>query len=225
MELTKRKDKDKSRQKEGEDAAKSRLDLFNKVVSKAKSKDIVIGMDHESPSSYYASDGYVKSEYKDFEKKVKANPEKYGPSVDEALRRKQGGTEILDALKKGKGRIGVHTEDKGIPSSVAHELGHAIDQTEGGVGSKIRNSIDIMDKRSLPTSAVTGLLSGINSERLARKGKKEGLIPKHSSWAVPVLMNTPTLINEAVASRKGYKVLKEVEATGGGKNRTRKADL
>lgn len=207
-----------SSSKESKDALANGLGLYNKVKDESNSRGIVATMNpemfHEEKTHYDPNKSVRKSYHKAVED-IKNHPQYRGEPIDELISGniEGGGKQLFEAYKNGKGKIGINEEDVGRPSAIAHELGHAIDQTEGGVGSKFRNSIDIMDKRSLPTSAVTGLLSGINSERLARKGKKEGLIPKHSSWAVPVLMNTPTLINEAVASRKGYKVLKEVGAT------------
>lgn len=212
--------KDPSFEKEGEDAHNTRSELFNKVKDVANSKGVVVSQNSPRSrvkGSHYMNDDLVKKSYKSTVKYQRdSDPDKYKDKSDDEVVRslvEEGGPKLADAYKNGKGKIGLNPEDIGHPSAISHELGHAIDQTEGGVGSKVRNSMTSIGGYSSPTSAVTGLLSGINSERLARKGKKEGLISKHSSWAVPVLMNTPTLINEAVASRKGYKVLKDAGAT------------
>lgn len=210
-----------SSSKESKDALANGLGLYNKVKDESNSRGIVATMNPEmfrDEKTHYESPRSVRKSYHKILKDAKSHPEYSKKSIDElneliSSDTRAGGKQLFEAYKNGKGKIGINEEDVGRPSAIAHELGHAIDQTEGGVGSKIRNTIDIVDKGSSSTSAVTGLLSGINSERLSRKGKKEGLISKHSSWAVPVLMNTPTLINEAVASRKGYKVLKDVGAT------------
>lgn len=207
-----------SSSRESKDALANGLGLYNKVKDESNSRGIVATMNPEmfrEEKTHYDPNKSVRKSYHKAVEDIKNHPQYRGEPIDELISGniEGGGKQLFEAYKNGKGKIGINEEDVGRPSAIAHELGHAIDQTEGGVGSKIRNSMDSVDKAALPTSATTGLLSGINSERLARKGKKEGLISKHSSWAVPVLMNTPILINEAVASRKGYKVLKDAGAT------------
>jgi hypothetical protein len=105
----------------------------------------------------------------------------------------------------------------GDASVLAHELGHAQffdkSRSKNIVGIAAHRLHRVSDLSKSGISFVNGLHSGINSERLRSKGKRESTWNKVKSVAIPAALMTPELIREGVASLKGLKMMKQAGAS------------
>lgn len=109
---------------------------------------------------------------------------------------------------------------------LSHEFGHAEYLSKHGSGGKIGRAINnvaanlegyVRNKRinnKIVRSGffLNGLHSGYKSEKKKEEGKKPGAFTKYKSIIAPIAMNLPILAAEGLASRKGYKLMKEAGA-------------
>lgn len=129
------------------------------------------------------------------------------------------------SLHKEVGKSGDYIRTGNSGEIFAHELGHSQYYKKGrakGVEGAIGRG---MHKASVPgrvlgsnplgmaASFANGYHSGKKSKKLEREGKKESAWNKHKSWAVPAAIMAPVVISEGMASRKGYKMLKQAGAS------------
>ena len=114
--------------------------------------------------------------------------------------------------------VGIFTGEKAPASALAHELGHAEYMGYKGKGGKVGRFLHKISPRmdELPNSLgantahfINGLHSGYVKEKNKDKGKKTNIITKYKSVAAPLLLSVPTLATEAMASKKGMKLLRE----------------
>ena len=59
---------------------------------------------------------------------------------------------------------------------------------------------------------VSGIISGNEKYKAEKEGREENKAIRHSSYLTPLVFNTPKLISEAAASKKGLELLKEAGA-------------
>lgn len=106
----------------------------------------------------------------------------------------------------------LHLNPRAKASTIAHELGHAqhwngrsknpITNLNARVDAVMRDSKLI--KKSGGLGLVNGFASGFKEGKTGEKDKKGAII----SYAIPTALNTPMLLEEADASRRGIKMLK-----------------
>lgn len=102
-------------------------------------------------------------------------------------------------------------------STLSHELGHASSLKGNSVSNKVGRALHkgysniIIPGENLidGVSLLNSMRSGIHSARQERKGKKEGLLSKHSTWLLPALKNGIRIGAEYDATRNGLKLLKK----------------
>lgn len=112
----------------------------------------------------------------------------------------------------GAGEDILHLSPKVKASTIAHELGHAqhwngrsknpITNLNARVDAYTRDSKLIKNSGGL--GLATGFASGFKEGKTGKKDKKGAII----SYAIPTALNTPMLLEEADASRRGIKMLK-----------------
>lgn len=101
--------------------------------------------------------------------------------------------------------------------TLSHELGHASSVKGNSVSNKVGRilhkgrlgMLNIGDGLLDNAALLNSVRSGIHSARQERKGKKEGLLSKHSTWILPTLKHGIILGSEYDATRNGLKLLKK----------------
>jgi len=124
---------------------------------------------------------------------------------------------ILDTLTAQTGpatiKNAIYASGSKTPEIIAHEVGH----------NRFMNGLDgktgqIIHKLMVPSKSAAGILgptagiiSGVRRANIEDKGLEESKLNKHAAWAVPALLQLPTLAGETAASLNG---LKKLEALG-----------
>lgn len=107
-------------------------------------------------------------------------------------------------------------------TAAAHEIGHTKFQRSkvGGLLHKVQRETK-SPISSGDLGAAVGLVTGARSEKLKREGRKEGFLSKNAHWMIPVVANTPKLIEEGSSSTIGLNELKKVGVKGSRLGRSR----
>ena len=116
-------------------------------------------------------------------------------------------TEFLKGMKRG------HHKNATV---LAHELGHA--EHENGRSNKLLElNAKIQGKtrnsKIVKSSGALGLAAGFASGYHEGKNGESSTISKIAPYLIPATLNAPHLIEEADASRRGIKMLKEAGAS------------
>lgn len=107
-------------------------------------------------------------------------------------------------------------------TAAAHEIDHTKFQRSkvGGLLHKVQRETK-SPISSGDLGAAVGLVTGARSEKLKREGRKEGFLSKNAHWMIPVVANTPKLIEEGSSSAMGLNELKKVGVKGSRLGRSR----
>lgn len=116
----------------------------------------------------------------------------------------------------------VYTAGSKNAGFLAHELGHAhydAKSTKTGVGKASHKIYKATGGalNHLVLSPAVGIAAGIHSGKKAAKleaeGKKESKLNRHLGWVAPLAVSAAPLAAEALASRKGLKLMKSSGAS------------
>ena len=94
---------------------------------------------------------------------------------------------------------------------LAHELGHAERAAKGSLFNGIEGKL--RDSKLLKRSGAIGLASGFASGYNQTKNSDDSTIKKIGTYVPIIAINTPVLVEEADASRRGLKLMKKAGAT------------
>jgi len=158
----------------------------------------------------------------------KENNELWRKQVKEAKRK---GVTIIDDPIPGSSKKSsaaydmvndaVLTQGDKSSATLAHELGHRHYNKEkaGKIGKAAHKTYQLSGGgRSMvtvsPISAVAaGYVAGKSKARKEAKGEKENFVGKVAPIATPILVASPGLVSEALASKRGIKSLKALGAS------------
>lgn len=116
----------------------------------------------------------------------------------------------------------VYTAGSKNAGFLAHELGHAhydAKSTKMGIGKGSHKIYKATGGalNHLALSPAAGIAAGIHSGKKAAKleasGKKESKLNRHLGWVAPLAVSAAPLAAEALASRKGLKLMKSSGAS------------
>lgn len=115
---------------------------------------------------------------------------------------------------KNLGKDAIVLGNLNSPAIEAHELGHAANFRGRGKGiGKLAHSNYGLGTWSGAAGAATGWYTGKKAARAEAEGKKTSTWNKVAPAVVPLAFQAPILASEAVASKKGLKMLKEAGAS------------
>ena len=128
---------------------------------------------------------------------------------------------MLGARVEEAGKAGDSILTENRADLLAHELGHSkhYQRRSGSKIGKLAHRLytpSIMgttSKVGLSASLINGAISGQNSVKAEKEGKKESKWNKARAVAVPAMIGAPILVAEGAASREGLKLLKKAGAS------------
>lgn len=188
--------------------------LFEKLSKRVEAQGTGLNSDAEWNSVYGSKWQHkIANKFEDL-----SNNQKISKDTRDQLR------DIVDSVKETLGKPGkagdsINTVERA--DVLAHEFGHSL-HYQGRDGSKLGKA----SHKLLPASALlyrtqispyisggAGFISGIKAEKAKEKGKKESFLNKIVPVAAPIAMAAPSLVSEALASKRGLKELKDAGAS------------